>query len=75
MTVETFKVWVTLNPTGKRPVRLQKYFLNANPRLLTIWFGEKRPDGNSVRATLTLDADPAPKQRQRRRRIFDAKGV
>lgn len=56
------KVWVTMGT--KRPAPLQRHFLNANRRLLTIWTGPKAPNDFSVRATLTLDeAWPRKKRR------------
>lgn len=58
MAKRKFKVWVTMSP--KRPAPFSKFFLNANPRILTVWRGRANPNvKNTVRATLTIeDAKP-----------------
>ncbi len=61
----TFKVWVQMGKTRPRP--LCRNFLNANPRILTVFTGGARPSFGAysppfVRATLTIES---PKEKKR----------
>lgn len=66
MAKRTFKVWVCM--TQRVPRRFRDFFLNANPRLLTVFKDGKQPAGDFVSATITLDAKPKRRPPSRPRR-------